>query len=125
MAKLKKVKETAVANLNSELPSELSVNTNLLSEIKESCRRQKLTIGTYVKVIKDCCEATKIVKIDNYGKTVEEPDHERRLKGALAGLELEGYIKSKEVINDNSKHSHVTYAWLTTTGNAITPVREI
>lgn len=76
-----------------------------VGEIKAACRRAGLSIDDYVGAIKEALLATK------YGGEGIEVDHTTRLKGALMGLELEGYIKNKAVTQDNRKYTQVIYKW--------------
>lgn len=91
----------------------LQPNPENKSEIKLACERQGLSLDNYILAIKDALEATRTT-VDKYGDEHTDADHDKRLKAAMMGLELEGYIKAKGAITDNSKHTHVTYAWLTT-----------
>lgn len=102
--------------------SELQINPDELNEIKAACKRNGISIDDYVRVVKEALIADKTI-MDKYGDVrVAGPDHEKRLKAAMVGLELEGYINVKGAVSDNSKHTHVTYAWL----NApVVPVRDI
>ncbi len=93
------------------IPSEKEVTPSEISIIKNSCAKVGMSIDDYVYAIKAALKADKTT-IDKYGEEHVEPDHDKRLKAAMIGLELEGYIKNKIVTgNDNSKHTHVVYSW--------------
>lgn len=102
-------------DINKEaVASPLGANNEIVAaeigEIKAACRRAGLSIDDYVNAIKRAIVATKIT-VDKYGEEHVEDDHTAQLKGALMGLELEGYIKNKAVTQDNRKYTQVIYKW--------------
>lgn len=101
--------------LVSSLPSELQINDASSNEIKAICKKIGMSLENYLLAIQRGLSARKIT-VDKYGEEHVEDDTMAQLKAALIGLEVEGYIKTKGATTDNSKHTHVTYAWLT--GNA-------
>lgn len=109
MAK-KITKDLPVAQKIPQISSELSVTPSELQTIKNSCARNNISIDDYVKAIKEGLKATKTT-IDTYGEEHMEADHATRLKSALMGLELEGYIKNKQITTDNRKYTQVVYSW--------------
>lgn len=88
----------------------LEVSEISADAIREVCRNNSVGLNDYVIAIKRALWATKSF-VGKDGEIHVEDDHDKRLKAALIGLELEGYIKNKAVTNDNSKHTHVTYSW--------------
>ncbi len=88
----------------------LEVSENNLSEVKLACKSVGLTLEKTLQVIKDAQSATRVT-LDKFGGEHEEPDHDKRLRGALMHLELEGYTKNNKASVDNSKHTHVTVMW--------------
>lgn len=119
MVRAKKIAETrdpskdkSITVSNSTLPDNLELNQSEIQTIKLACANAGLSINNYVKAIKDALSATKIT-IDKYGEEHVENDHDKRLKAALIGLELEGYIKNKVVANDNRKFTQINYSWKT------------
>lgn len=103
LKKISEKSEISPIELPELTPSEIQV-------IKTACANAGMSIDNYVNVIKEALSATRMT-VDKYGERHDEEDHAMRLKAALMGLELEGYIKSKAVATDNSKHTHVTYSW--------------
>ncbi len=102
-------KNTALETISSNLPTELnSLNGN---EIKLSCARVGVSLDDYISAIKFALAATKITGRDEQGEPQTEPDHDKRLKAALMGLELEGYIRSKDAATQVT-HNKVVYQWL-------------
>ncbi len=90
--------------------SPLEVTESERTKILAACKKAELSIDNYVRAIKDALDADRTT-VDKYGEEHTEPDHDKRLKAALIGLELEGYIKNKSVVNDNSKYTQVIYSW--------------
>lgn len=86
------------------------INPASTNEIKLSCDRLGLTLDNYILAIKEALSATRTT-VDKYGDEHTDADHDKRLKAALMGLELQGYIRNKVGPVDNSKHTHVTYSW--------------
>lgn len=95
----------------SELPVNLEINAKEMSEIKRICLEIDMSLKDYLLAVKEALKATKIT-IDKYGEEHFENDHDKRLKAAMIGLELEGYVRNKAISVDSSRHTHVTYAWL-------------
>jgi hypothetical protein len=110
--------------ITSSLPAELEVNKAEMSEIKLAAKKVGIGLESYLSAIKEALAAEKSI-IDKFGERYLEPDHDKRLKAALMGLEVEGYIKAKGGTTDNSKHTHVTYAWLTNNTKPVGPVRDV
>jgi hypothetical protein len=106
MARPKKISEVPAVVDNSPL----EVNDSLRDKIIGALLKADVSIDNYVAAIKDALSAEKTL-IDKYGEEHTEPDHDKRLKAALIGLELEGYIKNKTVVNDNTKYTQVVYSW--------------
>lgn len=91
--------------------SPLEIIPALNNEIKIACKSAGLSLLKSLEVIKDAQSATRLM-VDKFGGEHEEPDHDKRLRGAIMHLELEGYIKNgKSPTIDNSKHTHVTVMW--------------
>jgi hypothetical protein len=101
--------ETIPSELQTGLPMEVVEASK--DEIAKARESVGLTLETTLQCIKDAQKADKLV-FDKTGAGIYEPDHDKRLKAALADLEIAGYIKAKGAVTDNSKHTHVTYAWL-------------
>jgi hypothetical protein len=91
MAKVQEIKE-------SPTESEL-IPTNLV-EVKAACKRVGLSLEKSLKVILAAQEANKTT-VDKFGDEHIEPDHDKRLKGAVMHLELERYIVKNDTINNN------------------------
>lgn len=102
--------ETTPSAIVQQLPTSLEVSTAEMSVIKTACVKAGISIDDYVLAIKDALKATKTT-VDKFGDEHVDEDHAMRLKAALMGLELEGYIKAKGTVTDQSKHTHVTYSW--------------
>ncbi len=113
-----KKKNTAIANLPEAESLEVSVDKIL--EIREACKKYNLGIDRYAQTIDESLRAMKSTAMKD-GSVIEEVDVDKRLRAALIGLELEGYIRAKAGGIDNSKHTHVTYQWL----NGPTVVQEM
>lgn len=86
-----------------ELQTTSSINSNVLEvnpvlrqAIVAECDKQGLTLAHIVSVIKAATGAKRYV-YDKLGDSHEEEDHNTQLKASLAGLELRGELKSKEV----------------------------
>lgn len=90
--------------------SPLEVSELERNKIISACKRAELSIDNYVAAIKDALSAEKLT-IDKFGEEHIEIDHDKRLKAALMGLELEGYIKNKTVNNETNKYTQVNYSW--------------
>lgn len=105
--------------LTTSLSTDLKINETDISKIRETCIKINMGLEDYLTAIKNALSATKTV-VDKYGEEHIEDDHDKRLKAALMGLEVEGYIRSKATAAvDNSRHTHVTYAWLSNGNNNI------
>ncbi len=110
--------------LISQLEGALEVSPTELDEIKAVCKKIGMSLEDYLLTIKRGLTATKTT-YDKLGNVMgTDDDTNAQLKAALLGLEVEGYIRSKTSSTDNSKHTHVTYAWLTTSSGQV-PVRDI
>lgn len=97
--------------LSTSLPAELQITEENREAILSTCAKVELTREKCLVAIKEGLKATKTT-IDKYGEEHVEEDHDKRLKAAMMGLEVLGDIRSKTSGIDNSKHTHVTYAWL-------------
>jgi hypothetical protein len=104
--------KSVISSPESAFPAEKEINPSDMSEIKKVCVEIDMGLKNYLLAIKEGLSAEKFQK-DGYGELVAEPDHDKRLKAALMGLEVEGYIKAKNSTTSTSNVSHVTYAWLT------------
>ncbi len=108
---LPKIKEiSAPISLNSSLPAEIVVNSENQEAITATCDKEGLTREKCIRVISEALSATKMT-LDKYGEEHEEPDHDKRLKASLAGLELRGDFKSKAPITTGSTYNTVVYQW--------------
>lgn len=96
----------------SQLSTDLEISSSDIQEIKLICKEIGMSLKDYLLTIQRGLKATKTT-IDKFGLEHLEDDTQAQLKAALIGLEVEGYIKTKGSTTDNSKHTHVTYAWLT------------
>lgn len=96
--------------LNQQLPAQLEVASTELSVIVGACRKAGISIDDYVKAIKDALKATKTT-VDKYGDEHVDEDHAMRLKAALMGLELEGYIKVKGTTTENKTYTQINVKW--------------
>lgn len=115
MGRTKRITTDSVVSKATPLPVvednvALDVSSSEILEIKQSCKKNKVGIDNYIIAIKEALQANKVT-LDRDGEEHIEPDHDKRLKAALMGLELEGYIRNKASTVDNSKHTHVTYSW--------------
>lgn len=82
------------------------------AEIKAVCKEIGMSLKDYLLTIQRGLSAKKVRPATQWDNGGEEDDTMAQLKAALIGLEVEGYIKTKTATTDNSKHTHVTYAWL-------------
>ncbi len=89
----------------------VEVNPKNENEIKLACNRVGVSLDDYISAIKFALAATKITGKDEDGYPLTEPDHDKRLKAALMGLELEGYIRNKTPISDNRNYTQVIYSF--------------
>ena len=92
----------------SSFPDDKIINDDAFKIIKDACKRIGISIDDYLKAVKEALKAEKRT-VSKFGDVTVEPDHEKRLKAALIGLEIEGYIKAKGTVTDNSKNTFVTY----------------
>lgn len=93
-------------------PLNIELTEENKTDIRRACEKAGIGIEEYCLAIADALKANRSL-ITKDGSVWEEADHDKRLKAAMMGLELEGHIKTKGSTTDNSKHTHVTYAWLT------------
>lgn len=81
-------------------PFPLEVQAAASDIIKSACKRIGMSLDDYLLAIKNGLSATKST-LDKFGEEHIEDDHMIRLKAALMGLEVEGYIKSKSDATNN------------------------
>lgn len=96
-------------SISGALPDNLEISADEITNIKAECAKVGIGLNDYLVAIKRALWANK-TSTGKDGAVIEE-DHLTRLKAALIGLELEGYIKNKVIANDNSKHTHLTVKW--------------
>lgn len=96
--------------LVSQIPMEMNVSPTELTAITEACRKAGISIDDYVLAIKNALKATKTT-VDKYGDEHVDEDHAMRLKAALMGLELEGYIKVKGTTTENKSYTQINVKW--------------
>lgn len=104
------VNKTSLSTTFEEPINLLDTSSTEIDKIKQSCVKNGIGLDNYILAIKEALLATKTT-LDKYGEEHIETDHDKRLKAAVMGLELEGYIRSKVGSIDQSKHTHVTYSW--------------
>jgi hypothetical protein len=118
----KKIPPVPTTALQTTLPNELQITDENREAILATCKKVDLTREKCLVAIKEGLTATKVT-LDKYGEEHEEIDHDKRLKAALMGLEVLGDVRNKATTVDSSRHTHVTYAWLS--GPVPTNVRDI
>ena len=104
----KKISEKKI--IPQESTTIIEANPTEQNKLIEICDKVGATQEHLINVLYEASKANKMT-IDKYGDEHEEPDHDKRIKGAMSLLELRGDIKNKNINNDNSKHTHVTYSW--------------
>lgn len=98
--------------LSTTLSSEISNNKNLEVQesamviIKDACRRVGVSVDDYVRAIKEGLKADRAL-MDKFGEVTYEPDHQVRIKSAMLGLEVEGYLKTKGVEGSTNNYFDV------------------
>lgn len=102
--------ETLPTTLTQQLPTEMNVSPTEVSIIKAACLTAGIGIDQYVCAIRDALQATKTT-VDKHGDEHIEDDHAMRLKAALMGLELEGYIKVKGTTTENKSYTQINVKW--------------
>lgn len=108
--KITKKSENKTPAIETTLPSELVVTPENQESIIATCDKVALTREKCITAILEGLSATKII-LDKHGEEHTEPDHDKRLKAAMAGLELRGDFRNKAVTIDSSRHTHVIYEW--------------
>lgn len=106
----RKIQETKIdTSLKTALPAELVVAPEVQEAIIATCDKVGLTREKCITAINEALEATKMT-LDKYGEEHVEPDHDKRLKASLAGLELRGDFKNKDAIKPTT-YNTVIYQW--------------
>lgn len=90
--------------------SAMEVPDDKIEGVREACKRLGMGLDDYLKAIKEALSA-EIVVTNKFGDVSSTPDHEKRLKAALLGLQVEGYWKAADKGVDNSRHTNVIYSW--------------
>lgn len=74
-----------------------------------TCNDVGLDRKSCITALKESLTATKMT-IGKDGSIYEEKDHDKRIKGALSGLELLGDLKSKDQVKPTT-YNTVIYQW--------------
>lgn len=102
-------KNIGVPALQTTLPAEIVIDPEQQEAILATCDKVGLTREKCIAAINEALEATKMT-LDKYGVKHVEPDHDKRLKASLAGLELRGDFKNKDAIKPTT-YNTVIYQW--------------
>lgn len=104
----------AIENLQSSsiLPLQTEVTPSELSTIQAACKKIGMGLSDYLEAIQRGLKATRTT-VDKYGDEHTEDDTMAQLKAAVMGLEVEGYIKAKGSVTEQSMNQYntVVYQW--------------
>lgn len=89
----------------------IEVNPSEQANLVKVCEDVGATQEHLIRTLYAATLADKSV-YDKLGNLVsEEPDHDKRIKGAMSLLEIRGDVKNKFAVQDNRKYTQVNYTW--------------